>query len=70
MRKGIMIWKEIMYTEIEGDEQLLSVVKELEAGREESDGAPTVVSPEIDGTFTVSRRFFVRSEWGDDSKFE
>lgn len=66
MKKGIMIWKEIIYSDVTGDEELMKVIRELEEGREDSDSAPTVVYPELDGTLTVSRRFFVSSEWDDE----
>ena len=66
MKRGETYWKEIVYTDIADDEELMTAIKTLEEGREGSDGAPTVVEPEIDGTFTVSRRFWIKSEWDEE----
>ena len=68
MARGTTYWKEIVITDIDNDEELMAAIKALEEGREGSDGAPTVVEPEVDGTFTVSRRFWIKSEWDEEKE--
>ena len=69
MRRGKMIWEEDVYQDVT-IEELGVLIQKIEEEREGGEGAPVEYEPEIDGTYTVSQRRFLKALWEPERELE